>query len=82
MIDEALIELLRPLVHDLVRDELRREREQWRWASVKQAAERLDVSEQAIHHRVRRGQLPHRKLEGRVYIDMKAVDNMLRRPVP
>lgn len=76
---ESLIELLRPVIREVVRDELRRERESWRWASVRQAAERLDVSEHAIHQRVSRGQLPHRKLEGRVYIDMKAVDQRLDR---
>ena len=79
MIDDALRELITPLVRALVRDEIRREREQWRWASVEQAAERLDMSRSAIYSRVQRNQLPARRLDGRLYIDMRAVDALIDR---
>jgi excisionase family DNA binding protein len=77
VIDEALLELLRPLVREIVRDEVRRDRDQWRWASVEQAAERLDLSKQAIYMRVHRKQLPARRLDGKLYIDMRAVDALI-----
>lgn len=77
MIDEALLDLLRPLVREIVRDELRRQRDEWRWASVEQAAERLDLTKPAIYMRVHRKQLPARRLDGKLYIDMRAVDVLI-----
>lgn len=79
MIEEALQEVLRPLVREEVQRALRKERERWRWASVRQAAERLDMSEQAIYTRIHRGQIPSKKLDGRVYIDMNAVDSLIEK---
>lgn len=82
MLDDAMIDLLRPLVRQLVRDELAREREQRRWLSARQAAAELDVSVDAIYQRVARGTLPHRKLDGRVYIDIETFYDTLGHPVP
>jgi len=79
VIDEAFLELVRPIVREEVARALQRERDRWRWASVRQASERLDMSQSAIYNRIRRGQLPHKKLDGRVFIDMTAVDRILDR---
>lgn len=85
MIDEALIDLLRPLVRDLVREELpaivRAEVEQLtpsrRWLSVAQAARALDVTEPALRQRIRRGQIAAKRLDGRLYVDMEEHDRRL-----
>lgn len=76
-LDIAIIDLLRPLVRDLVRDEFAREREQWRWRSVKQAATILDLSPKAIYHRVQNGQIPVRRIGSKLYVDMQALDHQL-----
>lgn len=78
MIDEALVELLRPLVREVVREEVgREERYRWRWASVRQAAEILDMSEEAVRMRVKRDQLPSVLLDGRRYVDLVEVDRQM-----
>jgi Helix-turn-helix domain len=78
-LDAALAELLRPLVREVVREELEKREQRWRWASVKQAAELLDMTPSAIYHRVGRGQLPHRRVGSKLYIDMQALDHQLDR---
>ena len=77
MIDEALIDLLRPLVRELVREEVERERQRWRWLSVRQAAELLDTTPAGIYKRVQRGQLPAKHVGSKVLIDMQALDTQL-----
>jgi hypothetical protein len=79
MIDEALLELLRPLVREIVRDEISHEQERWRWASVKQAAELLDMTPGAIYRRISRDQLPVARIGSKLYIDMRALDHQLDR---
>lgn len=79
MLEDELRQILEPLVRELVRDEVERAKLRWRWQSVRQAAETLDLSVDAVHQRVSRGKLPHRKLDGRVYIDMDALDRQLER---
>lgn len=74
MIDDALLELLRPLVRQLVKEEVERAKLQWRWQPVSRAAELLGISEHAARQRVQRGQLPGKRVEGRVYIDMADLD--------
>lgn len=68
MIDEALIELLRPIVREVVREELER-REEQRWLRVPEASKKLGLSEGAIYQRVRRGQLPAQRIGRTVYVD-------------
>jgi hypothetical protein len=75
----ALIEVLRPVVKRMVREEVERAGMRWRWQSVRQAAETLDMSEAAIRKRAQRGQIPARKLDGRLYVDMEALDRQLAR---
>jgi hypothetical protein len=76
-----MLAMLEPLVRRVVREELERQRAQWRWRSVKQAAELLDISPVAVHQRITRRQLPSRKLDGRVYVDMEALgERLLRLP--
>jgi Helix-turn-helix domain len=77
MIDEALTELIRPLVRQIVREEIRRAQTQRRYLPVKKAAEEMGISEAAARQRVRRGQLPGRNVEGRVYVDMESLDRVI-----
>lgn len=51
---------------------------QWRWRSVRQTAELLDLTEKAVRTRCEKGQLPYRKLDGRLYVDMVELDRQLR----
>jgi DNA-directed RNA polymerase specialized sigma24 family protein len=76
-LQETITAALEPLLRRLVREEVERAKLQWRWRSVKQAAELLGLSEHAVHIRCARGQLPCRKLDGRLYIDMLELDRLL-----
>lgn len=77
VIDQALLDLLRPLVREIVRQEVKRAKLEWRWQPVARAAELLGITEHAARQRVLRGQLPGRKVEGRVYVDMESLDRMI-----
>lgn len=77
MIDQALLELLRPLVREIVREEVKRAKLEWRWQPVARAAELLGISERAARTRVLRGQLPGKRVEGRVYVDMEKLDRQI-----
>lgn len=79
MVDEALLELLRPLVRELVAKEVKRAKLEWRWQPVARVAELLDISEEAVRKRVQRGQIPGRRVEGRVYVDMVELDAQIGR---
>ena len=70
----ALAEALEPLVRRLVREEVRRAEYEWRWRTPAEAGELLGISAAAIRQRVVRGQLPARKLEGRLYLDVNDLD--------
>lgn len=78
-LDAALVETLRPMVARLVREEVQKAGLAWRWQSVRQAAKTLDTSEASIRKRAQRGQLPTRKLNGRLYVDMETLDRQMAR---
>jgi hypothetical protein len=66
----ALSEALELLIRRLVQEEVRRAEHEWRWLTPEQAGELLGISPAAVRQRVVRGQLPAKKLEGRVYLDI------------
>jgi hypothetical protein len=68
MIDEALIELLRPLIREVVREELERRDEQ-RWLRVPEASRKLGLTRKAVYHRVSRGQLGAQRIGRTLYVD-------------
>jgi hypothetical protein len=70
----ALAETLESLVRRVVREETRRHEHEWRWRTPAQAGELLGISAAAVRQRVVRGQLPARRLEGRVYLDINNLD--------
>lgn len=70
----ALGDVLEPLVRRLVREEVRRAGHEWRWRTPAQAGELLGISAAAVRQRVVRGQLPARRLEGRLYLDVNDLD--------
>jgi hypothetical protein len=45
-----------------------------RWLTAEQAGELLGISPAAVRQRVVRGQLPAKKLEGRLYFDIHDLD--------
>jgi hypothetical protein len=57
-------------VRRLVREEVRRADLTWRWRTPAEAGELLGISAAAVRQRVVRGQLPARRLEGRLYLDI------------
>ena len=75
-LEAELLELLRPLVERTVREALERER-RWRWASVRQAAELLDLTPNAIYVRIHRGRLPSVLLDGKRYVDLEALERQM-----
>src|SRR5262249_32234038 len=77
MIDEALVELLRPLVEQLVREEGRRAKLGLRFMPGKEGARQLGISEHALRQRVAAGSVPGKRLDGRIYVDMLALDEKL-----
>jgi len=78
-LEVALIELLRPMVKRMIAEEVAKHEQGWRWQSVKQAAKTLDMSEAAVRKRAWKGQIPARKLDGRLYVDMQALDQQIAR---
>ena len=70
----ALVAALEPLVSQIVREEVARAEHEWRWRTPAQAGELLGISAAAVRQRVVRGQLPARRLEGRVYLDFNDLD--------
>jgi hypothetical protein len=75
----ALAEVLEPLIRRLVREEVRRAGLEWRWRSVRQAAQLLDVSEAAVRQRAARGRLSAQKLDGHLYFDVRDLEDTIRR---
>jgi hypothetical protein len=67
---EALVEALRPLVADLVAEELdRREAERrLEWLTVEEYAELQRTTPAAVHKRLERGQVPGAAREGRRWL--------------
>lgn len=78
-LEASLHDSLRPLVRQLVREEVKRTKLEWRWQPVARAAELLGISEGAARRRVTRGQLPGKRVEGRVYVDMEKLDQQIER---
>ena len=79
MIEEELVELLRPLVHKLVVEEVRRAKFGLQFMPLKRAASELGITETALRQRYQAGTVPGKKLDGRIYVDMLAFDQKLRR---
>jgi excisionase family DNA binding protein len=82
-VGEALLEALRPLVVELVEQELARRLDELglcggrlRWLTLEQAAARLGCSRDAVRMRVRRGRLEHRYQGRRLYVSADAVDRL------
>ena len=48
-----------------------------KWGGTRKAAEHLDTTRSAIRNRVARGQLPYRKLGGRLMFDLDELDQLL-----
>jgi excisionase family DNA binding protein len=81
-LEDGIREVLRPVVVDVVRDELdglveeRLIRERKRWLTLAEAAERLGCSPDAVRMRARRGRLEHRYQGRRMYVSADAVDRL------
>jgi len=76
-VDEALVELLTPLVRRLVQDELAKEPTRRGWVSPKKAAEILGLPVATVYQRAQRGKLPSRHVGRNLYIDLDALDATL-----
>lgn len=76
-LEAEMLELLRPFVEREVRDALEREKRRWRWASVRQAAELLDLTPNAVYVRIHRGRLPSVLLDGKRYVDLEALERQM-----
>ena len=69
----AVVEALRPLIGELVRDELGRvlssaSASRVEWLTVEEYAERRRTTVAAVHQRLRRGQVPDAFKEGRRWL--------------
>jgi len=81
-LDQALTETLKPLVKQMVEEEVERSGFRWSWMSPSQAGELLGISASAVRKRVREGRLPARIEDGRIYVDMRAYDQQLQQADP
>jgi excisionase family DNA binding protein len=80
-IEHNLVKLLRPLVVELVTEELDRELAELResaprWLTLEQAAARLGCSPGAVRMRARRGRLEYRYQGRRMYVSADSVDRL------
>lgn len=79
---DALTEALRPLVVEVVEQEIDRRLDRLergtapRWLTLEQAAGRLGCSRDAVRMRARRGRLEHRYQGRRLYVSADAVDRL------
>jgi len=69
----AVVEALRPLIGELVRDEIGRvlssaSASRIEWLTVEEYAERRHTTVAAVHQRLRRGQVPEALKEGRRWL--------------
>ena len=82
MSERALTDALRPLVVEVVDQELDRRLDRLerdtgpRWLTLDQAAARLGCSRDAVRMRARRGRLEHRYQGRRLYISADSVDRL------
>jgi helix-turn-helix protein len=74
----AIEEMLTPLVRRLVREELARAAMLWQWRTPAEAGALLGISAAAVRQRVLRGQLPAKRLEGRLYFDIQDLDRAIQ----
>lgn len=70
--------LVAELARRVVREELARLAPEWEWLTVGQAAELLGCSEKAIRARVDRGTLVAHRLDGRLYLSRRELDEAIR----
>lgn len=82
MIDEALTDLLKPMVRRMVAEEVERAGFRWGWKTPSEAARLLGISPNAVRKRAHDGRIPAKVEDGRIYIDMVAYDEQLRRADP
>jgi excisionase family DNA binding protein len=82
-VNEQLLEALRPLVAELVDQELERrlativeQAPARKWLTIAEAAELLGCTPDAVRMRVQRGRLEHRRQGRRVYVSAESVDRL------
>jgi excisionase family DNA binding protein len=80
-LEDGMREVLRPLVVDVVREELdglveKRLAERKRWLTLAEAAERLGCTPDAVRMRARRGRLEYRYQGRRLYVSADSVDRL------
>lgn len=78
----AVVEALRPLIGELVRDEIGRvlssaNASRVEWLTVEEYAERRHTTVAAVHQRLRRGQVPEAFKEGRRWLIPVATTDVL-----
>jgi excisionase family DNA binding protein len=72
---EALVE---ELARRVVRQELARHVPTWNWLSPESAAELLGCAPKTIYSKLDRGILTRHKLDGRVYVSRRELDQLIR----
>jgi excisionase family DNA binding protein len=70
---------VRELARQVVREELARLKPQWEWLTVDAAAELLDTTPKAIRGKLERGVLEAHKLDGRIYLSRRELDEAIRK---
>ena len=78
----AVVEALRPLIGELVRDEIGRvlssaSPSRVEWLTVEEYAERRHTTVPAVHQRLRRGQVPDAVKEGRRWLIPSTITDVL-----
>jgi hypothetical protein len=74
----ALVGALAPRIRQVVREEVASAKLEWRWRTPEQVGELFGISADAVRQRIYRGQLAASKLDGRLFVDLRALDSQLR----
>jgi hypothetical protein len=77
-VEEAVLDALRPTIEEAVRLEVKRQALAWEWRTPKQAGEMLGIGAAAVRQRARLGQLPATRSGGRLYFNVKDLDDAIR----
>lgn len=77
----ALVNAVRPELERIVRDEVSRAVDERlpRWMPVRQAAQRIGITESGVRERLRQGTLEGRRFRGRWYVSAATLDEAIDR---
>ena len=83
-LETSVVDALTALIQGVVRDELcaALERATPKWLTTEEAGARIGISASAVRERIRRGGLPAKRWNGRLYIAAASIDRAIEEAEP